>query len=62
MAPWRGFYLHQGLSIKDVHREGEGGYGQMRTGGGVKDLADVRKMALFLELFQHALLPMGDGY
>ena len=43
-----------------------GGYGQMRTlaDRGVKNLADVRKMALFLALFQHALqtLPMGDGY
>ena len=31
---------------------------------GVKDLVDVRKMALFKELFQRALqtLPIGDGY
>ena len=33
-----------GPSIKDVHRDG---VGQMRTGGGVKALADVRKLVLF---------------
>jgi len=37
-----------GPSIKDVRRDGEGGFGQMRTvGRGVKDLADVRNLVLF---------------
>src|SRR6218665_1664176 len=37
----------KGRSIKNVRREGEGGKVTCGQGGGVNDLADVRKMALF---------------
>jgi len=58
---------NKGPSIKDVHRDGGGRMVKCRhllTGEGVKDLADICKMALSLKLFQHALqtLSMGDGY
>ena len=39
---------HKGPSIKDVRRDG--GFvkcGHMRTGGGVKGLADVRQLVFF---------------
>ena len=45
--------LAVGPSINDVRRERRG-FGHMRTGGGVKDLADVRKLVLYI-LFQLAL-------
>ena len=59
--------MSKGPSIKDVGRdEGREGWSNAHTCGqreGVKDLADVRKLVLFL-LFQHALqtLPVGDAY
>ena len=43
-------YFPKGPSIKDVHRDGGGGFGQMRKhadkGEGVKDRANVRKLVL----------------
>ena len=53
---------YKGQSVKDVRREGRG-FGHMRTGEGVKDLADVCKLVLFL-LFQYTLqtLSMDDAY
>ena len=39
--------MAKGPSIKHVRRDGGRGLGQMRTGKGVEDLADVRKLVLF---------------
>src|SRR6218665_1360047 len=47
---WYGMVSHWGPSIKNVRRDGGGGlvkWGHVRTGGGVEDLADVRKLVLF---------------
>ena len=39
-------FIYKGLSINDVHRDGGGGL--VKCGqGGVKDLANVRKLVLF---------------
>ena len=42
--------IHKGPSIKDVSRDGGGDFwshADRGGGGGVKDLADVRKLVLF---------------
>lgn len=36
------------MSIKDVRKEGEGVWSKMRTEGGVKDPADIRKLVLLI--------------